>query len=154
MLAEKIHFLKEEYVPILRGLDAKQPAQWGKMDAQQMVEHMRDVCKVASGRIVLPRTTSDPETLAGLHAFLLSDQPFAKGIKAAALRDEPRPHKYNGMEEAIRKMKEELDVVFEVYAADPQLVLGHPVFGDLNFEMQIHYLHKHACHHLRQFGIE
>ncbi|MBV9989620.1 MAG: hypothetical protein JO301_18200 [Chitinophagaceae bacterium] len=153
MLQEKEQFLKHEYIPLLRQLQAHQPGRWGKMDAQQMVEHMRDAFKVANGKIVLPLINTDPAVLEKARAFMLSEAPFRENTKMPLMPEEPRRHKYAGMEEAIEKLRPELEDVFTVYAADPQKVLVNPVFGDLNYEQQVHLLHKHAKHHLAQFGL-
>lgn len=123
------------------------------MDGQQMVEHLRDICKVANGKIVLPLVNTDPEKLAQARSFLLSELPFRENTKVPVMPEEPRPHKYSSLAVAITKTAEELEAVFTVYDADPALVLMHPIFGELNYEEQIHYLNKHIRHHLRQFGL-
>lgn len=153
MLPEKERFLQEEYVPLLYPLDPKQKGIWGKMDGQQMVEHMRDVFKVANGKIVLPLLVTDPEKLAKARAFLMSDALFRENTKVPVMPEEPRPHKYASLQEAITKMEEELKAVFVAYATDPQKTLMAPMFGELNYEQQVHLLYKHARHHLRQFGL-
>ena len=144
-------FLKKDLLSILKQLKPDQKAVWGKMDAQQMVEHLRDVCKVANGKIVLPLYNNDPAQLAKARAFLMSDLPFQENLRVPVMPEEPRAHKYAGMEEAIAKTMEELGEVFKVYADDPHLVLMHPMFGALNYTEQLHYLEKHIRHHLRQF---
>ena len=153
MLSKKEYFLQKEYIPLLQKLTPQQTGKWGKMDAQQMVEHVRDVCKLANGNIVLPLLITDPEKLAKARAFMLSDALFRENTKVPVMPEEPRPHKYASMQEAIVKMEEELKAVFTVYQADPSKTLVSPMFGDLNYEEQIHLLYKHAMHHLRQFGL-
>jgi hypothetical protein len=153
MLQEKENFLKNEYVRILRKANAAQPARWGKMDLQQMIEHMRDVFKVASGKIVLPLLNTDPEKLEKQRAFIMTDQPFRENTRVPVMPEEPRPHKYGSIEEAIAKLEPELNEVFVAYASDPQKTTMNPVFGELDYGQQINLLHKHALHHLRQFGL-
>jgi hypothetical protein len=153
MLQEKEHFLKHEYIPLLQKLDAGQKGVWGKMDAQQMVEHMRDACKVANGKMVLPLINTDPDRLEKTRSYMLSESPFPQNTKMPLMPEEPRRHKYTGMEEAIEKLKPELEEVFTAYAANPGMTLINPVFGDLDYEQQVHLLHKHARHHLAQFGL-
>ena len=153
MLSEKEYFLQNEYIPLLQKLTPQQTGKWGKMDAQQMVEHVRDVCKLANGNIVLPLLITDPEKLAKARAFMLSDALFRENTKVPVMPEEPRPHKYASMQEAIVKMEEELKAVFTFYQKNPSKTLVSPMFGDLNYEEQIHLLHKHAMHHLRQFGL-
>ena len=41
-LQQKADFLKNSYTDILTGLDAGVPAKWGKMNVQQMIEHMSE----------------------------------------------------------------------------------------------------------------
>ncbi len=153
MLSEKEYFLKNEYLPLLHKLDPLQKGKWGKMDAQQMVEHMRDVFKVANGKIVLPLLVTDPEKLTKARAFMMSEALFRENTKVPVMPEEPRPHKYAGMQEAIKKTAAELADVFTAYAADPAKIFMAPMFGELNYEEQIHLLYKHAKHHLRQFGL-
>jgi hypothetical protein len=153
MIDSIVHFFKHEYVPLLYTLAADQKGRWGKMDGQQMIEHMRDVFKLANGKIVLPLMNTDPEKLAKSKAFILSDQPFNQNTKVAVMPEEPRPHKYGSLAEAITQMEPELTDVFAAYAAEPSKTLMHPVFGELDYENQLRYLDKHARHHLRQFGL-
>ncbi|MES2327989.1 MAG: hypothetical protein V4539_00210 [Bacteroidota bacterium] len=153
MIDSIVHFLKSEYVPLLLTLKSDQKPKWGKMDAQQMVEHMRDVFKVANGKITLPLLNTDPERLAKTRAFLLTDQAFAENTRIAVVPEEPRPHKYAGIEEAVAKLEPEIDDVFTTYAPDHSKLLMHPVFGELDYELQLRYLDKHVRHHLRQFGL-
>lgn len=153
MLAAKESFLKNDVVPLLRNLPAGQTAVWGKMDAQQMVEHLREVFQLANGKIVLPLLNTDPVMLAKARDFVFSEEAFGKNIRVPVVPEEPRPHKYGSMEEAIQKTATELADVFTVYASDPQKTYMHPVFGEFNYAEQIHYLDKHVRHHLRQFGL-
>jgi hydroxymethylglutaryl-CoA reductase len=148
-----VHFLQHDYIPLLQTLTADQKPKWGKMDGQQMVEHMRDVFKVANGKIVLPLLNTDPEKLALGRKFVMSDQPFAANTRVPVMPEEPRSHKYSSIAEAIAKLEPEISDVFTVYAADPSKTLMHPMFGELDYEMQVRYLDKHVRHHLRQFGL-
>ena len=149
----KENFLKKDCITLLRTLTPNQKAKWGKMDGQQMVEHLRDVCKVANGKIALPLYNNDPEKLAKARAFLMSEAPFTESIRVPVMPEVPRPAKYASITEAIEKMEIEMNDVFTVYAANSSQTLNHPMFGELNYEEQIHYLDKHVRHHLRQFGL-
>ncbi|MEN9684956.1 MAG: hypothetical protein RLZZ28_742 [Bacteroidota bacterium] len=146
-------FLQNEYISILHQLQPGQQPKWGKMDAQQMVEHMRDVFKLANGKIILPLVNTDPEKLEKARAFMLSDAPFKENTKVPVMPEEPRPHKYGSMQEAIDKTEIELNDFFKAFAASPGKSILNPIFGELNYEEQIHLLYKHSCHHLRQFGM-
>lgn len=153
MIEENVHFLKHECLPLLQQLSPDEKGKWGKMDGQQMVEHLRDIFKLANGKIVLPLLNTDPDKLAKARIFMMSDALFQENTRVPVMPEEPRPHKYAGLQEAITKTEAELTDVFTVYAADPSKILMHPMFGELNYEQQIHYLDKHVRHHLRQFGL-
>jgi hydroxymethylglutaryl-CoA reductase len=147
------HFLQYDYIPLLKKLTPNQPAAWGKMDAQQMVEHMRLIFMAANGKISLTLLEKDPVHLAKKRAFLLTDHPFPQNAKAPGIPDEPMPYKYSNLEEAIAKLEPEIELMFKVYTADPTLILMHPAFGELDYDLQMKYMHKHVFHHLRQFGL-
>ncbi|MEO7531894.1 MAG: hypothetical protein ABIS69_10795 [Sediminibacterium sp.] len=153
MIDTIVHFLKHEYLPLLHTLKADQKPKWGKMDGQQMVEHMCDVFKLANGKIAIQLLNTDPERLAKMRGFLNTDQQFGENTKSAVMPEEPRPHKYGSIEEAIAKLVPEIDDVFAIYTSDASKLLMHPVFGELDYELQIRYLDKHVRHHLRQFGL-
>jgi hypothetical protein len=70
------------------------------------------------------------------------------------MNEQPEPVKHKTVQAAIGELHEELIHFFEVFERDPQLIIRNPFFGDLNFEQSIQLLHKHALHHLRQFGVE
>jgi hypothetical protein len=149
----KLAFLKQDLLPLLRSLQPAQKALWGKMDAQQMVEHLRDALKVANGKIALPLVTTDTERLEKMRAFIMTDIPFKENTRSAVMPEAPRPHKYASLAAAVDKLAPELLDLFSVYEAAPGKVVMNPVFGELNYEQQISLLYKHAVHHLKQFGV-
>lgn len=155
MMEDKILFLKEEFVPLLRQLQPTTQPVWGKMDAQQMVEHLRNAFKVANGKFqVTEMITTDATHLEKLQAFIMTDKPFRENTKSPALPDEPLPKRFDSLSTAIDKMEEELTAVFTVYEANPALEILNPVFGKLNFHQQVALLYKHVTHHLHQFGLK
>lgn len=151
--SERAAFLQHGLVPALNNLSRETPAQWGKMDAQQMVEHARDAFKNASGKIIIPLITQDPERLQKMREFLVSDKPFRENTNAPFMPETPRKHKYASMEEAIEKLEPEITDFFKAYEDDPNRQILNPVFGELNFEQQVLLLYKHMQHHLKQFGV-
>ncbi len=67
--------------------------------------------------------------------------------------EEPAPLKKHTKEAAIGKLQEEIIYFFEVFEKNPTMKTTNPIFGELDFEMNIQLLYRHALHHLRQFGI-
>jgi hypothetical protein len=114
---------------------------------------MRIIFMVANGKIPLTLIEKDPVHLAKKRAFLLTDLLFPQNAKAPGIPEEPVPHKYSNLEEAIAKLEPEIEGMFKAYENDPALILMHPAFGELDYELQMKYMNKHVFHHLRQFGL-
>jgi hypothetical protein len=153
-MQEMEQFLRSGLIPVLRKLEAAQPALWGKMNAQQMVEHLLDFIRVSTHKLQFP-LVSPPEHLPKLMEFLYSDKQFRENTKApiSVLGEEPLPLRYPSFEEAVQKLSEELSHFFQRNANEPELRVLHPVFGELNYEEWIRLHYKHVTHHLRQFGL-
>jgi hypothetical protein len=150
---EKENFLRTRFIPLLQRLDAAAPGRWGKMNVQQMIEHFTDAVMAASGKIQLPVVTP-ADRLPRYREFLMSEKPFKENTRSPVLGDDPAPLRKHTKQAAIGKLQEELIYFFEVFEKKPGLFTRNPVFGDLNFEENIQLLHKHALHHLKQFGVD
>ena len=155
MSFEKENFLRTRLVRYMQQLDPATPPRWGKMNVQQMIEHYAgDAVRNASGRLKIDKIITPPERLPSMREFMMSDKPFKENTKNPLLGEEPPPPRFNTVQAAIGALQQELIFFFEVFAKDPQLITRNPFFGDLNFEQNVQLLHKHAIHHLRQFGAE
>ncbi len=151
MRAGKIEFLTKTFPEFLHHLKPNAKGKWGKMNAQQMVEHMSESVKIANGTIPKNIITS-PEHLEKARAFMLSDKPFRENTKNVELPDEPFPVNHHNMDAAIEELKYELHVFFTTFEGNEEKTITNPIFGELNFMEWLHLLHKHAVHHAQQFG--
>ena len=149
----KLLFLKHEFVPLLSRLKPDQKGSWGVMNAQEMVEHFTESVRIASGVIKLP-ISNEGEKLAKFREFLMTETPFKENTKNPILPETAIPAKHSLMESSIAELQNELDHFFEVNESHPNMTTDNPFFGALTFEQNIQLLHKHAKHHLKQFGIE
>ncbi len=150
---EKENFLRTKFISLLQKLEPTTPPRWGRMNVQQMIEHFSDSVMSASGKIKLPIVTL-PDKLPRFREFLMSEKPFKENTKNPVLGEEPAPLKKHTKEAAIGKLQEELIHFFETFDKHPGLKTTNPIFGELDFDLNIQLLHKHALHHLKQFGIE
>jgi hypothetical protein len=153
MSIEKENFLRTKFISCLQRLEPATRGQWGKMNVQQMIEHFTDVVMVASGKIKMPVVTA-ADKLPLYREFMMSEKPFKENTKSPVLPEEPLPLKKHTVQAAIGKLQEELIYFFEAFEKDPQLKTVHPAFGELDFNENIQVMHKHALHHLKQFGID
>ena len=147
---EKLNWLLNDYPNFLQSLDPGQ-RKWGKMNVQQMIEHMIDSVREANGK--LPRTIiSTPERLPAMKEFLMSEKEFKPDTKNALMGPEPVAVRNKNTEEAIKELQSELKDFTSHYASKPDSLITNPFFGHLNFEEWTQLLYKHAIHHLKQFG--
>ena len=150
-IKEKANFLKNEYAGILTKLDADAPAKWGKMNVQQMIEHMSDYVRIANGRTPADIITEE-EKLPRMQGFLTSEKTFPENTPNVLMPDTPPPARLNSKAEAIAELQSEIDHFLEVYSNESGKKLNNPFFGSLDYDMQVQLLYKHSTHHLRQFG--
>lgn len=150
----KITFLKEELIPQLRRIRSDMPPRWGKFTFQQMVEHLSDSIKAASGRLVNTQLLTSDERLEPMRQLLVSDKPFPKNLENPLFPKDPVPVRNASLSQALSELETELHHFFAIFEENHQLTTLHPFFGELDFRMNVQALYKHALHHLNQFGIE
>jgi hypothetical protein len=148
----KLQFLLADFPVLLSQLDADKKGNWGLMNGQQMVEHFIEVVLVAAGKIPLQLFTP-AERLPKMREFLFSDEPFRENTKNPLMKDLPVPVRLPDMPTAISELKRAFTSFETAYRDDPGKEIINPFFGPLNFDQQVHLLHKHALHHLKQFGL-
>lgn len=151
---EKLAFITTTFPALIKSASPMVNANWGKMNFQQMVEHVADFFKVSSNKIQLPFVTP-AEHLPKLKEFLLSDKPFRENTKAPAaiIPDEPLPVRNESIELAISKLEKQIHDFVVYFEQNQGAVTTHPVFGALNFEEWILLHYKHVQHHSKQFGL-
>ncbi|MEO8109402.1 MAG: hypothetical protein ABI594_05200 [Ginsengibacter sp.] len=152
MIAAKEAFLKSEFIPLLKKLKGDENAKWGIMNAQQMIEHFADAVKNASGKLILP-SLNEGERLQKSREFLMSEIPFKQNTANPLIPEKGIPLRQPDIASAIDKLQKELDYFFETFNKNPEFITGNAFFGDLDYRMNVQLLHKHALHHLRQFGL-
>ena len=148
----KLHFLTDTVPELLSQLPAEAKGQWGVMQGQQMVEHLIQSVLVAAGKIPLQLFTP-ADRLSKMREFLLSGSPFRENTKNPLLKDVPAPTRLPDMETAISELKRAIQSFIKAYESNPDKEIMNPFFGPLNYEQQLHFLNKHATHHLKQFGL-
>jgi len=152
-LQQKADFLKNQYTKILAELDADAPRKWGKMNVQQMIEHMSDYVRIANGRTAMEIITAE-DMLPRMHGFLESEKPMKENTPNSLMADEPTPVRHATKEVAINELQGEIDYFFAVHEQEQGRSTPNPFFGKLDFDQQVQLLHKHSTHHLRQFGLD
>jgi hypothetical protein len=154
MYDDKLDFIQRQFPALLKDLQADAIGKWGKMNGQQMAEHVTAFFKVSSGKLHFP-LVSATEHLPKLKAFLLSDKEFRENTKAptSVIGEDPLPVRTNTMAEAITALEYSIGEFVEYFKDDSYLTTLHPVFGELNFNEWILLHYKHVVHHAKQFGL-
>lgn len=152
MTSEKADFLRSQFIPQLQQIPSDAKPAWGKMTAQQMIEHFADSVRIASGKTVHTEIITPEEQLDKMRAFLESDKPFRENTRNALMPETPAPVRNPSKEEAVKELQEELAFFFSVFEKNNLQVTRNPFFGDLNYEQNVQLLYKHAQHHLKQFS--
>ena len=152
MTDKKKSFLKNDFLLLINKLKGDEKARWGKMNAQQMIEHVSGFFKVSTQKIHFPLTTP-VEHLPKYKEFLLSEKEFKENTKAPVLPEEPLPLRNSNMQLAIDNLQTDVDDFFIFFKNDPDKKTLHPAFGELNFDEWVQLHHKHVVHHLKQFGL-
>lgn len=152
-LQQKAEFLRNEYTKVLSQLDADAPRRWGKMNVQQMIEHMSDYVRIASGKT--PMTVVTPEDkILRMQGFLMSEKPFPENTPNALMPEEPVPVRHATKDDAVSELQQEIVDFFKAYEDEEGKTTPNPFFGMLSYDHQVQLLHKHGTHHLRQFGLD
>lgn len=151
-IAAKASFLKNEYVNLLATINPDTKGAWGKMNVHQMIEHMSYSFRQANGKDNYSLVTPE-ENVPKMQAFLMSEKPFRENTPNVLIGDNTIPVVHTDIRDSIAELQTEIDHFFEIYQ-EPGKTITNPFFGNLDYEMQVQLLHKHALHHLKQFGID
>ena len=149
----KLTFLETEYIDMLKSIPEDEVPRFGKMNVHQMIEHMSYAFRQASGLIPL-EPTNDEATIQKMYNFMMSEKPFRDNTPNPYLPDEPPQPEQEEILDSIQVLENDIAVFKDTFKGKDDLRILNPFFGHLNENEWIHLLHKHAWHHLRQFGIE
>ena len=136
---------------LLQLKDNRKPL-FGKMNGQQMIEHLSYVTKLGNGSIQFDGFVAD-EKMERRKPFLESDNELQPGFRPKHIADEPNPEQFNSMEEAIDDLFLQMEKMDAYFESDSDKKLTHPFFGELNYEYWKKFQVKHFTHHFKQFGL-
>src|ERR1051325_2430283 len=122
----KEKFLKEEFAKLLSTLDPSAKGKWGVMNAQQMVEHMSDYVRIASGK-EKHELSLTPEQSQKAYAFMMTDKPFRENTPNHLMPEVPPAWRNSSMRSAIGELENEINDFFSTYKNAPGLKLMNPL---------------------------
>ena len=128
-------------------LTPQQQPRWGRMSAAQMVAHLTDSLKMASGELeVAPKKV--PIRFSPLKELVLYVLPMPKGLPTAPELIRRKPGEWTA---EVATLREQLNGLVERGAE--ALAPAHPAFGTLSAKQWGVLVYRHMDHHLRQFGV-
>lgn len=145
-------FLRTGAFEALARLRPDATAGWGRMTAQQMVEHLAWVFECSTGRAPVECPVPEEER-PRYKRFLHTNMPTPREFVNTALVDGLPPLRQGSLADAIAWLRREVDHYFERAAADPKATHVHPVFGPIDAEEWSRSHFKHVRHHLLQFAL-
>lgn len=154
MQQEKLDFITQTLFTKLQALPATAAGKWGRMNGQQMVEHLAFIFGASAGKAAT--TLQIPEEfLPKAIAFLWSDKEFRENTKAPEdlVPETPPPLQHANMQQAVAALQQEVDYFINYFTTNPGIKVLHPSFGELDYEGWLQLHQKHITHHLKQFGL-
>ena len=125
---------------------------WGRMTAQQMVEHLAWAFELSTGQTQVDCPITEPQR-ENLKAFLHDNRPTPREYMNPVLTAGLPPLRHKGLAEAKASLRVEVDRFIQLASANPGAIHSHPVFGPIAMEEWARSHFKHAYHHLLQFGL-
>jgi hydroxymethylglutaryl-CoA reductase len=126
---------------------------WGRMTAQQMIEHLTIAVNVSNGINKIPLITPVDKVEKTKIILLLSDRAMPKFFHNPALPEDPIPCKHANISEAISSLKSALELFKIHFQYDPKKTQLHNIFGELNYTEWLWFHYKHFHHHFAQFEL-
>src|SRR5687768_18567398 len=119
------------------------PAHWGKMNAPQVVVHLCDAFRMASGELkCAPKSL--PIRFTPLKQLIIYWLPFPKGVPTAPELLARQPLEWQG---EMQTLRQELAAVVQRGPSGP--FVPHPAFGRLTPRAWGVLVYRHLDHHLR-----
>ena len=136
---------KQDYLTRIAALTPQSKAAWGKMDAPQMMKHVRDLIQVAKGMKSMPSNKFVSFFTGKMAKSLIihKDKPLPKGIGNEKLPPN----------DGFAKEKQQLIETLQAFELKNMLQSALPIFGKMTNEDWDKFLVKQLEHHLTQFGV-
>lgn len=131
----------------VQSLRADQPAAWGKMNAGEMLKHLRGAMEMATGALDIPDSPRRFLRVFPLKQLIVFILPFPKGAPTA-----PQLVTTGAAIDFEAEKAAVVALIGSFHEASPQPWPEHPAFGELGREGWGTLAWKHADHHLKQFG--
>ena len=138
----------EECTSRLQKVTEVSSAQWGNMDAAQMMAHCAEIMEVSNGK-ALKNTPFLAKLFKGfIKKMVIGDKPYPHNTKTHPqyLQNSPRE-----FQQEKQRLLTALDKFYNM-DKDKAANIKHSLFGTMSIEERGWSMYKHLDHHLSQFG--
>ena len=122
---------------------------WGKMNTQQMVEHMVQQIEYSNGKKTTTCDLPAEEAARDKEKWIYTDAEIPKNLILGPL---PQNFGYTNLEIAIKQLMREL-ADFDEYFKEPDITSIHAGYGPMDYNEWLIWHGKHFTHHFKQFGL-
>ena len=150
---ENIKVLEKLLYKISTKITADTPAEWGRMNAHQMIEHLGGTLLFSTGMFNMPYKGSEEQAQKIWTAFEKSDNPWIEVFPNINIGD-PRPPRKETIEESKVEMRKSFVKYMNYCENNPDGINPHLTLGNLDVEQWRKVHVKHLRHHGRQFGLD
>ena len=126
---------------------------WGRMNAQQMIEHLTIAVNVSNGVNEVELITPQNKLEKTKNILLLSDRAMPKLFHNPALPVDPIPCKNENIKKALESLNTALILFKNQFHCEPKKTQLHNIFGELNYNEWLWFHYKHFHHHFAQFQL-
>lgn len=144
-------FLRHEVVQAVDKLGDAATPRWGRMTAQEMVEHLIWAFELSTGQARTECRVAEAER-PRMKTFLYHNRPTPQEFMNPALAAGLPPLRYGSLSEATGALTRELERFVDGPRSSEQLYT-HPIFGPIGYDEWHRTHYKHTYHHLLQFGL-
>jgi oxepin-CoA hydrolase/3-oxo-5,6-dehydrosuberyl-CoA semialdehyde dehydrogenase len=145
-------FFDHVFITCIAVLAEEAQSLWGRMTAQNMIEHLLWAFECSTGTIEV--TCCTPVTLLErTKRFLYDNRPTPREFKNPLLGEGPLPYRYQTFADAKNALQREAVHFVAYFIERPDAVHIHPIFGPLGAAEWQRSHFKHCYHHLVQFAL-
>jgi oxepin-CoA hydrolase / 3-oxo-5,6-dehydrosuberyl-CoA semialdehyde dehydrogenase len=150
--AVRVHFLRDTLVRALAPLVEQARPRWGRMTAQQMVEHLVWAFELSTGDAQVACTIpSDQHNR--MKTFLYHNRPTPQDFMNPALVEGLPTLRFASLAKAKTALQQGVTLFLENSVLRPEATYAHPVFGLIGVGEWQRSHFKHSYHHLLQFDL-
>jgi len=136
---------------LLGSLQPQTPALWGRMNAQNMIEHLVEAVEYTNGKRVADLRIPSDKAASQRQLLVNSDFVIPNGV-TGYLPDATKTKRFQDLETSIIELNKELDA-FEHFFKNEGVTATHFEFGPMDYKEWVTWHGKHFTHHFKQFGL-